>query len=357
MAGLPNSWPTRGLPNNVLLLRLGLALAVLAAHSVDLLMGDPGEPVWWLTRGRLSLGDFAVDGFMVLSGYLVLESLSLSGGTLDFLAKRVLRIYPGFVLAFAVCVLAVAPLAGGMLSAVSPARLAASTLLLQQPHVPGAMAKLPFPGALDGSMWTVAFEFECYLALAGLGLIGVLRRPPLVHIAAWTAVLFYAGVEVLGYGNPFARLAVFFALGAWAYAFRDRLPRRGSWALVAAGALVVSDFMPGPVFVLVVPLAWTYLVLWVASARAVRLPAWFARSDYSYGTYLYGWPIQQLVIGELGVVSPPLVFAISLPVTLAAAAVSWYVVERPAQALKRRQSRPTPGAALTPAPLPVAAAP
>ena len=69
------AWPTRGRPNNVLLLRLLLALAVLVAHSVDLLTGHPGEPVWRLTGGRSSLGDLAVDGFMVLSGYLVAESL------------------------------------------------------------------------------------------------------------------------------------------------------------------------------------------------------------------------------------------------------------------------------------------
>lgn len=335
MAPLDRAWPTRGRPNNVLLLRLLLALSVLVAHSVDLLMGDPGEPVYWLTRQRASLGDFAVEGFMVLSGYLVAESWACSAGTFDFLWKRVLRIYPAFVLCVLVCVLVVAPLAGGVVRSASPGGLAVSTLLLQEPRVPGAMLALPFRGSLNGSLWTIAIEFQCYLVLAGLGLIGALRRPPLVHIAAWTAVLFYAGTVVLGLWTPFARLSVFFAIGAWLY-FNGRLvPRGGRWAGVALAALVVADLVPGRGFFLVLPFAWSYLVLWLASGWVVRLPAWLARSDFSYGAYLYGWPVQQLVIGA-GVVVPPVVFAISLPITLALAAVSWYGVERRALALKRR---------------------
>jgi len=350
---LTPAWPTRGRPNNVLLLRLTLALSVLVAHSVDLLMGDPGEPTWWLTRQRMSLGDFAVEGFMVLSGYLVAESWFMSSGAPGFMAKRLLRIYPAFILACLVCVFLVAPLGGGLLRSASPVGLFVSTLLLQEPRVPGAMATLPFRGSMDGSMWTVAVEFECYLALAFLGVIGVLRRPPLVHIAAWTAVLFYGGVTVLGLGTPFARLAVFFAIGAWTYVYRDRVPRRAWLAGSALALLVVSDFLPGPIYFLLLPFCWSYLVLWVASARAIRLPAWLARSDYSYGAYLYGWPVQQLVIRDLGVVSPPLLLAIALPVTLAAAAVSWHVVERPALALKRRRG----GAPALPLAAPVPATP
>ena len=336
MASLERAWPTRGRPNNVLLLRLVLALSVLVAHSVDLLMGDPGEPVYWLTRQRASLGDFAVEGFMVLSGYLVAESLACSAGTFDFLWKRVLRIYPAFALCVLVTVLVVAPLAGGRLASASPGGLALSTLLLQEPRVPGAMLALPFRGSLNGSLWTIAIEFQCYLVLAGLGVIGVLRRPPLVHIAAWTAVLFYGGTVVLALWTPFARLSVFFAIGAWLYFNAGRVPRRGRWALLALAALVVADALPGPGFFLVLPFAWSYLVLWLASAAVVRLPGWLARSDFSYGAYLYGWPVQQLVIGA-GVVVPPLVFVISLPITLGLAAISWYGVERQALALKRRR--------------------
>ena len=335
MAPLERAWPSRGRPNNVLLLRLLLALSVLVAHSVDLLMGDPGEPVYWLTRQRASLGDFAVEGFMVLSGYLVAESWACSRGTVDFLGKRVLRIYPAFVLCCLLSVLVAAPLGGGDLRSASPGGLALSTLLLQEPRVPGAMADLPFRGSINGSLWTIAIEFQCYLVLAGLGLIGVLRRRPLVHIAAWTAVLFYGGTVVLGLWTPFARLAVFFAIGAWLYLNPGLVPRRGRWAVAALALLVVADAMPGPAFFLVLPFAWSYLVLWLASARVVALPGWLARSDFSYGAYLYGWPVQQVVIRDLGVVSPPLLLALSLPVTLGLAALSWYGVERRALALKR----------------------
>ena len=333
-------WPDRARPNNVLLLRLALALAVLVAHSVDLLMGDPGEPVWWLTRARMSLGDFAVEGFMVLSGYLVAESWVYSAGVGSFLRKRVLRIYPAFLLCVALCVLLFGPLGGGALRAVSPGGLALGTLLLQEPRVPGAMADLPCRGSIDGSLWTVAIEFQCYLVLAGLGLIGVLRRPPLVHIATWTAVLFYGGTVVLGLGTPFARLAVFFALGAWMHWNRGRVPRDGRLAAGAVALLVVCDFLPGPyAWFLVLPFAWSYLVLFAASARVLPLPRALGRSDLSYGAYLYGWPVQQLLIRG-GVIVPPLLFALALPAVLALAALRWGAVERPALALKGRRAVP-----------------
>jgi peptidoglycan/LPS O-acetylase OafA/YrhL len=334
-SGSLRAWPSRGQANNVLLLRLSLALAVLVAHSVDLLMGHPGELTWWLTRERHSLGDFAVEGFMVLSGYLVAESWVCSSGVANFLGKRVLRVYPAFILACLVCVLLVAPLSGGDLRGVIPGRLALSTLLLQEPRVPGAMMTVPFQGSLDGSMWTISIEFVCYLGLAMLGLIGIFSRPPLVHIAAWAAVLFYGLGTVRGLAIPWAGLLVCFGLGAWMYYFRDRVPRRGALALVALALLVLTDLVPGPVFLLVLPFAWTYLVLWAASARPLRLPAWVARSDYSYGAYLFGWPVQQMLIRDLAVYSPPLLLALSLPLTLAAAALSWHGLERRVLALKQ----------------------
>jgi peptidoglycan/LPS O-acetylase OafA/YrhL len=56
----------------------------------------------------------------------------------------------------------------------------------------------------------------------------------------------------------------------------------------------------------------------------------------SYGTYLYGWPVQQALHATVPAVGPLALLAPSLALTLAVAALSWFAVEKPALALKAR---------------------
>jgi peptidoglycan/LPS O-acetylase OafA/YrhL len=64
-------------------------------------------------------------------------------------------------------------------------------------------------------------------------------------------------------------------------------------------------------------------------------PTWLHRHDYSYGTYLYGFPLQQSLIAA-GIADPWLLFATAAGLTLGCAALSWHAVERPCLALKLR---------------------
>ena len=69
---------------------------------------------------------------------------------------------------------------------------------------------------------------------------------------------------------------------------------------------------------------------------AYRLP-WhgFNRAgDYSYGMYLWGFPIQQMVAHHLPDISPIANAAISVPVAVIFGALSWYLIEKPALSLK-----------------------
>src|SRR5258705_9890366 len=84
--------------NNFGLLRLILALLVVFSHSYSLAWGsEDAEPLMRLTHGRLGFASLAVNGFFVLSGFLVTHSFLRSRGFFDYLKKRILRIYPGFI--------------------------------------------------------------------------------------------------------------------------------------------------------------------------------------------------------------------------------------------------------------------
>ncbi len=171
--------------------RLILALMVLGAHSYFASEGHhSSDPLARVCLNQITSGSLAVDGFFAISGFLVTESWSRSRGLGDFLCRRVLRIYPGFVVA---CLL-IASIAGP-LGAVSfdhywaefePSGFLKSVVLLQQPMLPQTFQANPARNIIAGSLWTISFEFGCYLVVAGLGFTRLLRGPVVAILLAVT---------------------------------------------------------------------------------------------------------------------------------------------------------------------------
>ena len=57
----------------------------------------------------------------------------------------------------------------------------------------------------------------------------------------------------------------------------------------------------------------------------------FKSGDYSYGLYVYAFPIQQLLIWRMGDwASPVLICVLTVALTLPVAALSWHALEKPA---------------------------
>jgi peptidoglycan/LPS O-acetylase OafA/YrhL len=81
-------------------------------------------------------------------------------------------------------------------------------------------------------------------------------------------------------------------------------------------------------------IAGAYLLFYAAYTPTVRLWRATAWGDPSYGTYLVSFPIQQWIVrhhmhGVAGqTMSPYLLFAVSLPLSLLAGYLSWHLVER-----------------------------
>lgn len=345
--------------NNFDVLRFVLAVAVFAAHSYPLVEGDAArEPLMRLTRGQIHMGEISVDGFFILSGFLVTQSWFRSAGVRNYLGKRLLRIVPGYVVAILFCVFLIGPLGsqniGEYWSGFNLSFFLRGLINLYPPGppaIPPVFLALPYPKALNGSMWTIRPEFICYLVVAALGLVRLLDRKAVIAIAlvGLLAVLGrgdYQGltVPILGPLDEWPRLAACFLVGIAFFAFRDRIPR--SWALVAlcTAVVVVAARVPGSLrWVLPVPLG--YLLFALAFSRAVNLSGFARRGDFSYGIYLYAWPVQQLLVQSFGPQLAPegLTAAAFLP-TLLLAVLSWHFVERPFLALKSSARRPAEAA-------------
>jgi len=336
------------------------ALLVLVDHSFPLGGFNHGsDPMWSWTKGQESFGGLAVAGFFVISGFLVTRSFEGSRSTGQFLWKRFLRIMPGFWVCLAVTVAVFAPLAYvhqyGTLRGYlhghpdSPLRYLQANwwLSIGQFNIDGLLSSTPyqhsgFPQAFDGSLWTLIYEAKCYLAVAVAGAIGLLVRGRIailgitlflwgVQVEQSIHATFLRGVPVIGDPNM-VRLAFAFSLGALLYLYRAELPMSDLGAAVAAAVLVIS--LRTSSYSAVGVAAFAYVCLWAA----VRLPfaSYEKVGDFSYGIYIYAFPVQQLLAlhraYRFGLV-PYMV--LSGAGSLACAVPSWFLIERNALRLKR----------------------
>ncbi|MBW0102086.1 acyltransferase [Pseudonocardia sp. KRD291] len=328
--------------NSFDVLRLLFALLVAMSHGVAIRTGHQAQ---W---GRSTLGDFGLDGFFILSGFLVTRSWLTLDSFPRFAWHRFLRIMPGFWMCLLLTALVVAPIAAwaqGMPSTTpftgAPSALrylfGNSALLIVQYDIAGILADTPQGASFNGALWTLFFEAFCYVIIAGLGVLGVLRNrrivvPVMLGVLAVLTILQEAGLPVL-VNDRILRLTFVFLLGAAAYLYADRLPMRTDLAVASAGIFLLSVSMFEDYRVLgAAPLA--YLFIWFGTC--FRWP-WSIRTDLSYGMYIYHWPTMQLlVLTGVGTVAVPSFLLIGLGITAAMALLSWLLVERPA--LRRKHS-------------------
>lgn len=348
LGGVP--YPYR--ENSLNLFRLLLAAVVLVAHSFYTTGNGDGPHI----RGE-NLGGWAVAGFFVISGFLITRSrLRTRAG--DYLLNRVTRIFPAFTVCLIVTAALFGPLAmliqygslqGYASNPITPLQFVWSniTLYMNEYTIGGTLSELPYRAVWNGSLWTLYYEFLCYMLVWILGALAWFRRSALLSLIVFIIVTgAHANGSLLtrlgldGSFLLFVKLAPFFLGGACIYFVIERHGVNrwlGISALVIAAALILSiPHWGGQVSA---PFL-AYGLLWLATV--IPQPRWVATNDVSYGFYIYAWPVQQLLalIG-LGVGGNPAAFVlynvVAVIVTFGLAWVSWVVVERPAMTRIRRR--------------------
>ena len=325
-------------------LRISLALAVVCFHVPQLVSGMAIAYPFWMPWLR-PLHAIVVPLFFALSGFLVAGSLLRSKTLITFFGLRILRIAP----ALSVEVLLSALILGPLFTDKTLAEYFSDRLFFRyfynlighvQYSLPGVFSANPYSNMVNEQLWTIPSELKCYFLIGLLSLFLVFRNR-LCLLAV--AIVFNVGIFAL-YGlapshwrativAPAVIVGCFLA-GVTLFVFRDRVPCSRLLFAICMIADVALLLIPQGDYLLPLPIAYTAAYLGVLNPPRNRM---LFSGDYSYGIYLYGFPIQQAIVASGGDYKAWLLnLAIALPLIVGIAIFSWWIVERPSLALRKR---------------------
>jgi peptidoglycan/LPS O-acetylase OafA/YrhL len=347
--------------NNLDLLRLVLAALVIYTHSYSTYYGNENnpEPLYQFSNNRITFGSVAVNFFFIISGYLVIQSWINSRNAFEYLKKRVLRIYPAFVFVCILCAFLFVPLGNNQYSS----SLSNYFLYLRQvdfnyqpqtiirlapPNLPPTFLHLPIPFELNFSIWTIPYEFYCYLLLLGMGIFKMAKNK--WWMLAFTLVSF-ANLAYFQYGSTkwisaylrpesfsdiksMSYFLPFFMAGISFYHFEKYMPKKNPAAIISF-LITALSFRFTNAYLFFQLILGSYFIFCFAFSKQINLSRLTRHGDFSYGVYLYGWPVQQLVMFNWGkTLNFYGTLVASLLIVIVFAIFSWFVVEKPFLKLK-----------------------
>jgi peptidoglycan/LPS O-acetylase OafA/YrhL len=320
--------------NHLTPVRWVLALMVMLGHA------------WFVTTGYepFRLHDWtasymAVNGFFILSGMLIAKSLTLGRSKVNYTKARLLRIMPGLAFVLLGYLFIIAPFftisSGEPLTSADHLKYVVKTLLMADPFAtPGVVFPENPLHYFNGALWTIRFEILAYAMAAGLIWTGIVRSAA-TAIGIWfgLTISYYLAPVFIDHGGLLSalRLCSAFAMGMVLW-YVPALRKPGwiyvgflSVAFLAFGWTQFGEFLANFALAAII---LKFGLPEKASPIALKLP------DWSYGIYLWHYPVMQVLLALNPDLGPERVLFHALPITLAISMISWTLIEKPALALK-----------------------
>lgn len=325
----------RGITSGFDYMRIGLAIAVVCWHSILTTQG--GDREIWSGIWR-PLPAVILPMFFCLSGFLVAGSLFRTPRISEFLMLRAIRLLPALFVEIVLCALILGPL----LTTVPLREYFSGTAFheyflnifgMVYLYLPGLFPNNPFPDVVNINLRTLPAELECYILLASLAVLKISGRRMVMALLACALMLlatFYylPRAELLQATPPTsASLILAFLFGVVFYINRDQVPHS---RLLFVIALVLTVILLGQAWSQHLALPFLAYVTVYLGLKTPAKRTFLLRGDYSYGLYLFGFPMQQVYamlfmphLHWLGSIAFALVFGLGY------AWFSWNYVEKP----------------------------
>ncbi|HTC00458.1 MAG TPA: acyltransferase [Ferruginibacter sp.] len=322
--------------NNFDILRLLAAISVIIGHAYAI---NPQPP---LEDGVLNIihfdfsGAVAVKFFFFLSGLLVTNSIISNPNIIQFLIKRVFRIFPGLLVCLLIAVFIVGPIytelpLSDYFSSAGTWEYLQRNFFLKDMRfrLTGVFTKSPW--GLNGALWTLLYEVMYYMYLAFFSLIGLLKNKFIANlfciiIIAGSIIVHIYSITIFSHNTDAYLLPASFAIGSLSAINKDFIRIQiYPFILLWIVAFILRNTTAYQYFFY---LALFYSAMYISSLNFVitRLKIPF---DASYGIYIYGFMIQQCVHATLPTIGVHGNQIVSISIASILGILLWYFVEKP----------------------------
>ncbi len=336
--------------NNFDFLRLVFAILVVVHHSYPISGTSEQDLLYYSSDGLLSFSYIGVRGFFVISGFLIYPSLMRSKNLIDYFTKRILRIYPALVVVLATTVFFSFFLYDGNAQSFFknksvytylPVNL---SLIKMQQTISGVFEKNPLAKAMNGSLWTIVYEFTLYITISFFILFRnkthtFQRILLLLFIVVFFIIrLFQQHLDTIHIGTlsltMFAHNAIYFYIGCLLSTF-DLQKIKGKFYLLIVTLIAWICLLKMPYFEIIQYFLFPVIVLFIGTYSTRYLNEIGNKiGDLSYGVYIYGFPVQQTFMHFFNLSCWQLTFY-ALPIIFILAWLSWHLIEKTALSKKQ----------------------
>lgn len=341
--------------NNFDILRFLAASAVIASHNFALF--GLNEP---LIYNYSTFGGIGVNIFFIISGFLITKSWKEKPQIGIFLKKRILRIFPALSISIFFSSFVIGPLVTTLKFQEFVKQIGkeyftnvgswdfTETVLIHF-NLPGVFLENPIPNSINGALWTLPIEFALYVVICITGFSGLINKRQFFSaitisfiIINWLAV-FDVGFQnyemirsILIFG---IRLPIYFFIGSIMYLYSEKVLLDIKIAIFAF--ILFVSFLNSPYVTFIAYFTIPYIVIYFAFKGPMILRNFGKYGDFSYGMYIYAWPIQQTLVYILAdKISFTEFFIAVFIITLLFAFISWHLIEKSALNLKNKKFLP-----------------
>jgi peptidoglycan/LPS O-acetylase OafA/YrhL len=327
--------------NNFDFLRLLFAIFVIVSHSYPLSGSKHYDWLCEFTNGKLEFSYVGVKGFFIISGYLIFQSLSRSKNWVDFFWKRFLRLFPALLIVLLITILLAPIVYESKVNYLENKSIYSYVyknffLFRLQYGIPGVFETNIYGSAINGSLWTICYEFTMYILLSCLIFFKANKKKLkaiffFFYFLFFVFFFFYRNNLVFNFYNLesslLGELGLFFLGGSLLALLNFNRFKYIKIAIVISGLLILfSELLISDPFIFRI-LLWPVLIIGFGIQSSMYINSIGQKiGDMSYGIYIYGFPIQQTLMYYFKLEALELMF-LSIPMSMLFGYLSWHLIE------------------------------